>query len=319
MSGGPFDTLVDTAKSEFDAAAHKPLLEAWQGLSLADVRADLSARLMAAGIDEGADESRFLINHVLAPARLADALADPALFSWQAADQLAALAWSRLARVPLSQVLGSQPFWTLDLAVTADVLTPRADTEALVEAVLAEVGRVPARLVDLGTGSGAILLALLSERESWTGLGVDLSAPALAVATANAARCGLANRAGFARGRWGTGLADGSADVLVSNPPYIVSDVLAGLEPEVREHEPALALDGGIDGLDAYREIIADLPRLLAPDGLFALEIGHDQGVAVTALARDAGLTRIRVLPDLAGHDRVVIGRRGPCTDDPDG
>jgi len=311
MSGGPFDTMVDTAKSGFDAAAHKPLLEAWQGLSLADIRADLGARLIAAGIDEGADESRFLINHVLAPARLSDALADPALFSWQAADQLAALAWRRLSRVPLSQVLGSQPFWTLDLAVTPDVLTPRTDTETLVEAVLADADDAPARLVDLGTGSGAILLALLSERAGWSGLGVDLSAPALAIATANSVRCGLANRAGFSQGRWGGGLADGSVDVLVSNPPYIVSDVLAGLEPEVRDHEPALALDGGTDGLDAYREIIADLPRLLVPNGLFALEIGHDQSESVSALAHEAGLVEIRVLPDLAGNDRVVMGRRG--------
>lgn len=319
MSGGPFDTLVDTAKSRFDAAAHKPLLEAWQGLSLADIRADLRARLIAAGIDEGADESRFLINHVLAPARLSDALADPALFSWQAADQLAALAWRRLARVPLSQVLGNQPFWTLDLAVTPDVLTPRADTESLVEAVLTEVADRPVRLVDLGTGSGAILLALLSERKHWVGLGVDLSAAALAVANANAQRCGLTDRAVFAQGRWGGGLADGSVDILVSNPPYIVSDVLAGLEPEVRDHEPAMALDGGADGLDAYREIIADLPRLLVPDGLFALEIGHDQGTAVSALARDAGLAGVRVLPDLAGNDRVVLGRRAAGTGVADG
>lgn len=319
MSGGPFETLVDTAKSEFDAAAHKPLLEAWQGLSLAHIRADLAARLVAAGIDEGADEARFLINHVLAPARLADALADPALFSWQAADELAALTWRRLARVPLSQVLGNQPFWTLDLAVTPDVLTPRADTEALVEGVLAEAADASACLVDLGTGSGAILLALLIERPGWVGLGVDLSAPALAVATDNAQRCGLTNRVGFAQGRWGGALADGSVDVLVSNPPYIVSKVLAGLEPEVREHEPALALDGGADGLDAYREIIADLPRLLAPNGLFALEIGHDQAVSVGALARDAGLTGIRVLPDLAGNDRVVLGRRDADTGVVDG
>ncbi|WP_291843035.1 peptide chain release factor N(5)-glutamine methyltransferase [Maricaulis sp.] len=310
MATGPFDRLVDAARSGFDAADHKPLLEAWQGLSLAQLRADLIERLLAAGIDEAADEARFLISHVLAPVPLAQALADPALFSWQQAEAVAALAWRRLQRVPLSQVLGSQPFWTLDLAVTPDVLTPRADTETLVEAVLAETGSGAARLVDLGTGSGAILLALLSERPAWTGLGVDLSDAALAVATGNAVRCGLANRARFLRGRWGAGLAGGSVDILVSNPPYIVSDVLAGLEPEVRDHEPALALDGGADGLDAYRDIIADLPRLLVPGGLFAFEIGHDQGEAVSALAREAGLVGVAVKPDLAGLDRVVIGRR---------
>ncbi|WP_083634934.1 peptide chain release factor N(5)-glutamine methyltransferase [Maricaulis sp. W15] len=310
MARGPFDTLVDAARFGFDAADHKPLLEAWQALSLADIRSDLAERLIAAGIDEGGDEARFLLNHVLAPASLAQALADPALFSWQQAERLAALSWRRLQRVPLSQVLGSQPFWTLDLAVTADVLTPRADTETLVEAVLSEAGVDAARLVDLGTGSGAILLALLSERPGWNGLGVDLSDSALIVASGNAERCGLANRARFLQGRWGAGLADASADILVSNPPYIVADVLAGLAPEVRDHEPALALDGGADGLDAYREIIRDLPRLLVPGGLFALEIGYDQGAAVSALAQASGLVGIAVKADLAGHDRVVIGRR---------
>ncbi len=311
--GGSFDKLVEAAQSGFDAAAHKPLMEAWQGLSLADIRRDLTRRLEAAGIDEGADEARFLLNHVLAPASLAQALADPALFSWQQAENLAALAWRRLQRVPLSQVLGSQPFWTLDLAVTPDVLTPRADTETLVEAVLAEAGNGTARLVDLGTGSGAILLALLCERPDWTGIGVDLSGAALAVAQGNAIACGLETRARLLRGRWGEGLADSAADILVSNPPYIVSEVLAGLEPEVRDHEPALALDGGVDGLDAYREIIADLPRLLAPGGLFALEIGYDQGEAVSALASAAGLVAIGVKRDLAGQDRVVSGRRAPA------
>lgn len=316
---GPFDKLVDAARSGFDTADHKPLLQAWQGLALVHIRADLVARLLAAGIDEAADEARFLLNHVLAPASLAQALADPALFSWQQAEQLAALSWRRLARVPLSQLLGSQPFWTLDLVVTPDVLTPRADTEALVDAVLAEASPEAAFLVDLGTGSGAILLALLSERPAWTGVGVDLSEAALVVAGRNVDRCQLTNRARLARGRWGEGLADGSVDILVSNPPYIVSDVLAGLDPEVRDHEPALALDGGADGLDAYRLIIADLPRLLRPDGLFALEIGYDQGASVSALARAAGLQDVRVKPDLAGQDRVVIGRRSGSADSADG
>jgi len=307
---GPFDKLVEAAQSGFDAAAHKPLMKAWQGLSLAEIRRDLTARLEEAGIAEGADKARFLLNHVLAPASLPQALADPALFSWQQAEALAALGWRRLQRVPLAQVLGSQPFWTLDLAVTPDVLTPRADTEALVDAVLAEAGEAQARLVDLGTGSGAIMLALLSERATWTGIGIDLSDAALAVARGNAQSCGLEDRTRFLRSRWGEALGDGAADILVSNPPYIVSDVLAALEPEVRDHEPTLALDGGADGLDAYRLIIADLPRLLVPGGLFALEIGYDQAGAVSELASAAGLVGIGVTQDLAGQDRVVSGRR---------
>ena len=306
---GPFDKLVSDAKADFDAADSKPLRESWLGLDLQAVRRDLVVRLLDAGIEEAESEARHLIAHVLAPTTLAAALADPALVSWQSMAQLADLSWLRLKRVPLSQVLGSQPFWTLDLAVTADVLSPRADTETLVEAVLARGPEGEARLLDLGTGSGAILLALLSERPGWTGLGVDLSAAALAVARINANRNRLTARAAFAEGRWGEGLADGAFDIVVSNPPYIVSEVLAGLEPEVRDHEPRLALDGGADGLDAYREIVADLPRLLRPGGLFALEIGYDQGETVAGLAREAGLTEIACLKDLGGQDRVVLGR----------
>lgn len=308
---GPFDKLVGDAKAAFDKAPSKPLREAWQGLGLADIRRDLVQRLTAAGIGEAEIEARHMLAHVLAPATLAEALADPALVSWQRIASLADLAWDRLARKPLSQVLGSQPFWSLDLAVTSDVLTPRADTETLVEAVLARCPDGDAELLDLGTGSGAILLALLSERPGWHGTGIDLSDAALGVARGNAGRCGLANRTRFARGRWSDGLADTAFDIVVSNPPYIVSDVLAGLEPEVRDHEPAMALDGGADGLDAYRDIFRDVRRILKENGLLAVEIGYDQGAAVSALAQAAGLADVAVLRDLAGQDRVVIGYNG--------
>lgn len=306
-----FDAMTERARAEQAARPGVELCRAWAGLDLAAIRRDLVARLKAAGIGEAEIEARHLLAHVLAPATLGQALADPALVSWQCIADLADLASQRLQRKPLSQVLGSQPFWTLDLAVTADVLTPRADTETLVEAVLERAGPGAANLLDLGTGSGAILLALLSERPDWHGLGVDLSAAALAVARDNAERCGLASRARFAQGRWGEGLSDARFDIVVSNPPYIVSDVLEGLEPEVRDHEPALALDGGADGLDAYRAILADLPRILRPGGLFALEIGYDQGEAVCRLARTAGLVGVALTQDLAGHDRVVIGYNG--------
>lgn len=265
-------------------------------------------RLAEAGIGEAETEARHMLAHVLAPATLAEALADPALVSWQQTAALADLAVARIGRKPLSQVLGSQPFWTLELSVTPDVLTPRADTETLVEAVLARREDGEAEIVDLGTGSGAILLALLSERPHWRGLGVDLSAAALGVARRNAGACGLANRARFARGRWCAGLAPDRFDILVSNPPYIATDVLAGLEPEVRDHEPALALDGGADGLGAYREIFRAGPEILKPGGMLAVEIGYDQGQAVAALARAAGLEEVAVIRDLAGQDRVVMG-----------
>ena len=306
-----FDALADRDRAEESARPGLPLSRAWQGLDLAGIRRDLVRRLQAAGIDEAEVEARHMLAHVLAPATLAEALADPALVSWQCTAELADMAWARLQRRPLSQVLGSQPFWTLDLVVTADVLTPRADTETLVEAVLSRCGQPEARILDLGTGSGAILLALLSERPGWSGLGVDLSEAALAVARGNAERTGLANRAGFASGRWSAGLDTDAFDIVVSNPPYIVSEVLAGLEPEVRDHEPALALDGGADGLNAYREILGDAARILKPGGLLGVEIGYDQGASVAALAREAGFVDVTSIRDLSGQDRVVIGYNG--------
>lgn len=301
--------MVDAAAEAESARPGLALSRAWQGMDLPAIRRDLVARLLEAGIEEAEIEARHLLSHVLAPASLAAALADPALSSWQRITHLADLATARLSRKPLSQILGSQPFWTLELAVTPDVLTPRADTETLVESVLAEWPCEKASILDLGTGSGAILLALLAERPAWSGLGVDLSAAALEVARRNALRCGLDGRAAFREGRWGQGLEGQGFDVLVSNPPYIVRDVLAGLEPEVRDHEPAMALDGGEDGMDAYREIAAGLPSLLNPGGLFAFEIGYDQGASVSAIMRQAGGVDVTCRADLAGHDRVVLGR----------
>ncbi|WP_339747550.1 peptide chain release factor N(5)-glutamine methyltransferase [uncultured Maricaulis sp.] len=311
MPSTPFEAAVQSNAAEQAKRPGFPLVQAWQGMELGTIRRHLVAALGSVGIDEAEDDARFLIADVLAPVSLAQALADPALWSWQAAARLADLAALRLERVPLSQVLGSKPFWTLDLKVTRDVLTPRADTEALVEAVLERCDHTPHHMLDLGTGSGAILAALLSERPGWTGQGVDLSPAALAVAKGNLEACELTRRATLVQGRWGDGLGDHGFDLIVSNPPYIASDVLAGLEPEVRDHEPALALDGGEDGLDAYRVIIADLPRLLRPGGSFALEIGFDQAAAVMALVQAAGLSALECLPDLAGHDRVVFGRAG--------
>jgi len=304
-----FDKLVQAAKADMATRPGLDLCEAWTSLDLAAVRKDLIARLLGVGINEAEIEARYLMRHALAPDDLNAALSGEVLISWQQIAALADLAAARLTRKPLSQVLGSQPFWTLDLKVTGAVLTPRADTETLVEAVLARCADKNLRLLDLGTGSGAILLALLSERDSWTGTGLDLSFEALDIARHNVVRCGLDDRARFVQGRWGETLEDHGFDIVVSNPPYIVRDVLAGLEPEVRDFEPSLALDGGTDGLDAYRDIIADLARLLIPGGLFAFEIGHDQGDVVSALAQQAGLTQIEVLKDLSGTDRVVLGR----------
>jgi len=215
----------------------------------------------------------------------------------------------RERREPVSHILGAKGFWKIMLRVTPNVLTPRPDTETILDAVLP---RFPeqARLsvLDLGVGSGAILLAILAERPGARGLGVDVSEDALAVARENAANLGLAARAAFLRGDWTSGLGDEGFDLVVSNPPYIPSGDIAGLAPEVRDHEPRLALDGGGDGLDAYRALAPEILRVLRPGGRFAVEIGIGQRAAVEGLFREAGAVEVEIVNDLAGRERVVAG-----------
>ena len=216
----------------------------------------------------------------------------------------------REAREPVSHILGRKGFWTVELKVTRDVLTPRPDTETLVDALLKSLpGDQPIRILDLGVGSGAILLALLAERPLWTGVGVDISPEALAVARENVALLKLEDRASLVHASWTEGQPDAAFDAVAANPPYIPSGDIAGLDPEVSVHEPRLALDGGPDGLDAYRLLAPEVLRVLKPGGVFALEIGHDQGEAVDALMKQAGAGFCRVISDLGTRDRVVIGR----------
>ena len=208
----------------------------------------------------------------------------------------------RLAHEPIAYILGRRAFWSIELAVTPDVLIPRADSETLIEAAVAHFGAAgPARILDLGTGSGALLLAALDEWPGATGLGIDRSPGALDVARANAARLGLAARAGFRLAGWEAGAA-GDHDLVLCNPPYVADDV--PLPPDVARYEPAGALFAGADGLDDYRAI-APLLRLPA-GGLACIEIGATQGAAVRALFAQAGFaTALR--PDLAGLDRCVL------------
>jgi release factor glutamine methyltransferase len=220
------------------------------------------------------------------------------------------LAARREAREPVAHILGRRQFWTLDLAISNAVLIPRPETELLVEAAL-ELLPVdkPSRVLDLGVGSGAILLAILSERPGAIGVGVDASDAALEVAHANARAAGLAERIELRKGNWSDGLEAGF-DLVLSNPPYIPSREIDDLEPEVARFEPRLALDGGPDGLDAYRAIAADLPRILNPEGVFALEIGMGQAAAVRSLITAAGLAVFETRTDLAGVERAVLGGR---------
>ena len=241
-----------------------------------------------------------------------------ALRSWPASDRLSAaqearldaLVRRRLAREPVAYLLGEKEFWSLRFEVGPAVLIPRPETETVIEAVLAQLPdrQRTLRLLDLGVGSGCLLLALLSELPQATGLGVDDSAPALAIAQRNAERLGLAARADFRHGRWGEGLA-GPFDVIVSNPPYVAEGDWDGLQPEIRSFEPKAALVAGPDGLAAYRALAPDCARLLAQGGLCALEIGFGQGDAVVEILRYHGLHVTKRLSDLAGIERCLLAR----------
>ena len=221
----------------------------------------------------------------------------------------------RQAHEPVAYILGQQDFWTLSLAVSPAVLIPRSDSETLIEAALeAFPARPPTRILDLGTGSGALLLAALSEFPQAMGTGIDASEPALAIARANAETTGLASRAQMLHGDWRrqgwTDALPGPFDLILANPPYIESD--AALAPQVMAHEPHSALFSGAEGLDDYRILIPALPALLAPEGVAILEIGASQRAAVSAIAAAHGFS-VQCRRDLAGHDRALILRAGPA------
>jgi len=213
----------------------------------------------------------------------------------------------RLAEEPMAYLLGRQGFWSLDLAVSPATLIPRPDSEALVELAL-EVSPAPRRILDLGTGTGALLLAVLAERPGAFGIGVDRAPDAAALAHENAMANGLGDRALFLAGDWGAALAQ-TFDLILCNPPYIEAAAIAGLDPGVARYEPASALDGGADGLDAYRAVCAQLPGLLAPGGVAVLELGAGQRAAVEHIAAAAGLAAGGARPDLGGHDRALLLR----------
>ncbi|MCE1238202.1 MAG: peptide chain release factor N(5)-glutamine methyltransferase [Hyphomicrobiales bacterium] len=224
---------------------------------------------------------------------------------------IVALARRRLAGEPIQRVIGEADFFGRSFLLTPATLTPRPDTETLVETALAELASVSRPIVaDLGVGSGAILVTWLAEREDALGVGSDLSEEALATARTNARRHGVADRALFVCGSYASMLWEEGFDAVLSNPPYIASATIETLDAEVRLHDPRLALDGGVDGLDAYRVIAGEARVALKPGGFLAVEIGWDQGAAVAALIGAAGFEGVAVRPDLAGRDRVVVARK---------
>ena len=266
--------------------------------------------LRAAAIESPRLEARLLLGHAMGATPEA-LLRDPgAPVSPEAAARFRAALAARLDSVPVAHILGTQGFWTLDLAVSPATLIPRPDSESLVEAALDAFPEAGAalRVLDLGTGTGCLPLAVLAERPRAFGVGVDLVAGAAALAASNAARHGLADRAAFLAGDWAASLA-GRFDLILSNPPYIESAAIAGLLPEGARHEPRSALDGGADGLAAYRHLAAILPGLLVPGGVAVLELGAGQRAAVEALARGAGLAPSGCRTDLGGVERALVLR----------
>ncbi len=280
------------------------LVKAWNGAK---------ERLKEAGIDQPAIDARLMLE-VAAGVSRTDIITDP--YRELTAEQVATLddyLERRARREPVSHIIGRKGFWKILLSVTKDVLTPRPETEVIVDEVLKAFPETMAfNLLDLGVGSGSMLMAILAERPAAKGLGIDISEEALAVARENAANLDLDNRLALMRGDWTTGLGDASFDVVVSNPPYIPTAHIDTLEPEVRDHEPRLALDGGSDGLSAYRALAPEILRVLKPGGLFCVEIGFDQSADVEILFKAAGAQNVRTVKDLSTHDRVVTGFKNP-------
>jgi release factor glutamine methyltransferase len=278
------------------------LVQAWNGAR---------ARLEAAGVDSPVIDARLLVEAATGASR-SDIITDPRrAVPTEQIKVLDGYVERRARREPVSRILGRKGFWKIMLQVTPDVLSPRPDTEVIVDLALKAFPEGRAfDFADLGVGSGAILLSILAERPTARGLGTDISDEALAVARENAANLDLNGRATFLRTSWADGLPDASFDLVVSNPPYIATPEMETLEPEVRDHEPRVALDGGMDGLEAYRTLAPEVGRLLKPGGIFAVEIGHTQGREVLRLFEAAGLQGVHVVKDLGDRDRVVTGEK---------
>ncbi len=279
---------------------------------------EAAARLSEAGIADARREARLLVGIALGwdPARV---LSDPdAELPASAIERLKALVARRSAREPVSRIVGYREFWSLRFELSSETLDPRPDSETLIEAAVAALGDRgrPYRILDFGTGTGCLLLALLSELPNSVGTGIDISEGAVETARRNAAALGVGARARFERSDWGEGV-DGKWDVILANPPYIASGDIETLEPEVARFEPRAALDGGADGLAAYRALAPALARLLAPIGIAVIEIGAGQTEKVAAIMAGAGLALHMIRHDLSGEDRcLVLGRdqgQGPA------
>ncbi len=291
--------------------------DTFAGQTVENARRSLTNLLRTQGIDSAELDARLLTGAALGLDLTGLISAAKRILASDEAAQLARFAQRRIDGEPVARILGMKEFWGLPLQLSPDTLVPRPDTETIVEAALEFLDATgprdrPLVIADLGTGSGAILLALLSELTNATGIATDINLDALRTARSNAAQLGLIERVHFVVCDYASALT-GSLDLIVSNPPYIPSADIADLDIEVREHDPLRALDGGKDGLYAYRIITPEAARLLAPGGLLVVEVGHDQSDAVADLMAASGL----ILPappkaDLGGIRRAVSGQKKP-------
>lgn len=279
--------------------------------SVAALVAEGAELLLKADLETPRREAQLLLSVVMAVPVTELMLSPDRRVTPEEAGRYAAFLERRAGREPFAYIAGRRDFWSLELEVTPATLIPRPDTETLVETAVKLAGHpsAPVRVLDLGTGSGAVLLAVLSELTRAEGLGVDVSPQALEVARRNALRAGLGARARFAISSWWSHVTE-PFDLVLSNPPYIPSGEIAGLEADVRAYEPRLALDGGPDGLGAYRAIVAGVMPRLSPLGALAVEVGAGQAGDVAALMRGAGLDFTAIRRDLSGIERVVAGAR---------
>jgi len=280
------------------------------GASVSEALNLLAQAFRTAGIEDADVDARLLVGHALHLDRARLIAQSDRILEAREINVINALAARRLKREPVSRILGQKEFWSIALAITPDVLVPRPETETVVEGALDFVVRgglrmEKLRILDIGTGSGALLLALLRELPNATGIGTDISTGALKVARENAARCGVEGRCTFVVCDIAS-VVEGPFDLLVSNPPYIAHDEITSLAPEVKNYDPTVALDGGDDGLAAYRAIAADAKRLLAPGARMFVELGAGQEAAVRDLFTNVGLIAGIVRTDLAGIPRVL-------------
>lgn len=285
-------------------------------MRITDILREASHELGTAGVATPQLDAKLLLQHA-ANLDAETIAADPMLaLDPSTVDRFQLLLNRRLRREPVSRILGQREFWSIEFDIDPSVLDPRPDSETLVEAVTNSGydADQPLTVLDLGTGSGCLLCAVLSEFPAALGIGVDISGEALHVAAGNLARHGLAERSSLVLGNWAEAIGERSIDVVIANPPYIPSDEISGLAPEVERYEPRLALDGGDDGLQAYRTLLAELPRIMRDNGRVFLEIGTGQSDSVAFLLEERGAAHVERLRDLGGHIRCLSAVYGEKT-----